>query len=386
MQITQYDIVICGAGPAGNTCALTLVDAGLKVLVIEKSNFPREKTCGDGLAAYIPKVLDRINPIYGNAFRVWPNKRPIDAFSIQVGAKSLVGQFPEPWFCSSRFDFDHFLYDLAKGTGKIDYLLATKVEKVEDLGDLKSVVTSNGTFHTRLVIGCDGAQSVVRRSLTDYKTDANYNYAAIRAYYKGLTHVLPNSFGIYLSPLLKSGYFWIFPANDGMYNVGLGGLGKEVIEKKVNLKLLLEEVIQSTPELRTIFKDAVKVNDFQGGGIPYGFERFPLSGNGFLLCGDAASLADPLTGEGIGIAMVAGRIAGYQAIACFKANDFSAKFCKGYDKAIEKKFGPLLRRRQRIANFVINNPKLIPPLFYVLTLPMRLYVRMSKIIFLAKTT
>ena len=76
----KFDVIICGAGPAGTTCALALGNSGLKVALVDKSNFPRDKTCGDAIAAYAPKVLNTINPVYAKALLDFTAKEKINQF------------------------------------------------------------------------------------------------------------------------------------------------------------------------------------------------------------------------------------------------------------------------------------------------------------------
>jgi flavin-dependent dehydrogenase len=120
--------------------------------------------------------------------------------------------------------------------------------------------------------------------------------------------------------------------------VGLGQLSQSVSDKKVNLREVLKRVVAESPTLKNRFKDATLLGDIRGYGLPLGSRKVTMSGERFMLCGDAASLIDPLTGEGIGQAMVSGRYAGWQAAKCIAENKFSAACMKEYDDLVYAKF------------------------------------------------
>jgi flavin-dependent dehydrogenase len=116
--------------------------------------------------------------------------------------------------------------------------------------------------------------------------------------------------------------------------VGLGMLSSEVSKRKVDLKKALHDIIESKPELQVRFKDATPLEKSQGFGLPIGSKKRALSGDRFLLLGDAASLIDPFTGEGIGNALRSGRIAAGHIVKSFDNLNFSASFHKGYDNTL----------------------------------------------------
>ena len=207
-----------------------------------------------------------------------------------------------------------------------------------------------------MVIGCDGATSVVRRQAGDHQKEWTEKYAAVRAYYSGVTGVEKDRFEVYFLPKYPHGYFWIFPSAGDQVNIGICLLSNEIIDKKISLRDLLLEVIEDAPLLKKRFSSATLVGDIKGWSIPLGYKQLNVSGNRFMVVGDAAGIADPFTGEGIGPAMVTGRIAAWQAIKCFEKNDFSAAAMKEYDKAIDSKFGRLHRKRARISHLFSRRP------------------------------
>ena len=352
LEILNFDVIICGGGPGGSTCALAFHASGLKVAVLEKSNFPREKVCGDGIAPYVPKTLEMISPGFRRAFDAFEDKFLVNKilFSSYNG-QVLTGSLAESFFISPRYHLDNFLYEQAKALPNIHFFSGHKVQELQIADEGVSVTTDkNEVFHGKLVIGCDGATSVIRRQIKDHHKAWTEKYAAVRAYFSGVTGVEKDRFEVYFLPKYPHGYFWIFPSSGDQVNIGIGLLSDEIIDKKISLRDLLLEVIEDTPLLKKRFSSATLVGDIKGWSIPLGYKQLNISGNRFMLVGDAAGIADPFTGEGIGPAMVSGRIAAWQAIKCFEKNDFSAAAMKEYDAAIDSKFGRLHRKRARISH------------------------------------
>jgi menaquinone-9 beta-reductase len=139
---------------------------------------------------------------------------------------------------------------------------------------------------------------------------------------------------------LLPGYFWIFPVDNGMVNVGAGMIETDLRKpgkngKKPNMKKTSYELMKSHPLFKARFEGATEVpGTYAGWQLPCGSERRQLSGNGFVLVGDAGGLIDPFSGEGIGNAMVSGKYAALTISEAFKAGDFSAGFFKTYEKRV----------------------------------------------------
>lgn len=353
----DYDVIIAGAGPAGTTCALTFQDPKIKVLVIDKSTFPREKVCGDGIAPYVPKVLARIHEKYAKAFYEMPNKFSISECLLRsYNGKTAFIDLPESFYIATRYHFDNFLYEQARTLPNVDFLLNETIKEVEVSEESARVKTKSGKqLSAKLLIACDGASSIIRRTLTSYKLNPEQNWAALRAYFSGVTGFEQHRFEIYFSKKYPHGYFWVFPSFDGAVNVGVGTTTQTVSSNKLDLKKLLYDILEEHSDLKERFKNAQLIEDIKGWGIPCDFGDNPISGQRFMLCGDAGSMADPATGEGIGPAMVSGRIAGFFASKCFEQNDFSAAFMKGYERDIEKKYGKLMRSRKKMEGFYSSN-------------------------------
>ncbi|MEJ7821109.1 MAG: geranylgeranyl reductase, partial [Chitinophagaceae bacterium] len=221
-----------------------------------------------------------------------------------------------------------------------------------------------------IAIGADGAHSVISRNIGDIKVDKKHHSAGLRIYYEGVSSFHEEGFiELHFFKEILPGYLWIFPLADNKANVGIGMLSSVVAKEKVDLKKVLQKLITTHPNLKDRFKNAKPLETIKGYGLPLGSKKRNISGERFLLAGDAAALIDPFSGEGIANAIRSGRVAADHTIKCFEQKNFSAAFNKTYDKEIyrrmwnEFKISKTLQRiinYPRLFNFVlkrINNSK-----------------------------
>lgn len=351
---SHYDIIIAGAGPAGTGCALALKNSGLKVLVVDKNLFPRDKICGDAIPNTVPKALRMLDERYLHELRAFPEKVIIDSCKVVApSGKEVTLQFKLEGYASTRVAFDSFMVELAKRESGATFITGTGVKDVEQKDQVMSVTTENNDHYTcSMIIGCDGAQSVVNKKLTSTKVDHRHYIGAVRCYYRNVSGTSPNTMEIHLVKGFMPGYFWIFPLPDNTFNIGYGMVSEAISKKKINLRKSLTRIIQENKTIRERFANATPLEEPIGYGLPTGSRKVTLSGERFLLAGDAASLIDPATGEGIGNAMISGILAGKQALKCFEQQQFDALFMQQYDRSIHDKFYDEMRNKYLMQRMV----------------------------------
>ena len=134
-----------------------------------------------------------------------------------------------------------------------------------------------------------------------------------------------------------------------------------LVKHQINMRQEFHYLMNEAPQFKNRFAKAELVGEEKGWSIPIGYfdSKLPISGDRVLLCGDAAALVEPATGEGIGPAMSSGRYAAWQIKKCFKANNFSAEFMKGYDKDIRKKYYQNYFYKTAITNLYYKFPFLM---------------------------
>ncbi len=354
----DFDVIISGAGPAGCTAALALGSSGLKVALIEKERFPREKICGDAIPAYVPKVLNTINPEYSIAFRELAEKKEVDTCRfVAPDRKALDLKFSETGFVCRRQFFDNFLLGLVSRLSNVIVLQETSVGDISVNQNGVSVMAGdNLTLKSRLVIGCDGSGSIIRKKAGVAKINPGEGSVAVRAYFKNVKANPRRTLEFHFLKELIPGYFWIFPLPDNYYNVGLGMPSGNISEKKINLRNEILRIIERDPFLSPRFSGTEMTGDFRGHFLPQLNRKNKISGERYMLCGDAASLINPATGSGIGQAMQSGRYAGWHALKCFEQNDFSGDFMRGYEKAVYDKLWPENRNYLMMRNLIKKFP------------------------------
>jgi len=357
---TNYDIAIIGAGPSGSTCALALGKTNLRVALIDQASFPREKTCGDAIAAYVPKVLNTISSQLKDDFLAFSKKYEVDTIRLYGNDNNPLDlTYKESGYIAKRIDLDHFLFKQADAVPNVTSHTNYKVSSIskDEYGfTITNAKDSSKNISTKLVIGCDGANGISRKYLDPIIKDNTHFAGAVRAYFKNVTGIPNKTFEIHFLKDLIPGYFWIFPLPNGESNVGLEMPTRNISKRRVNLRNEMINIIEKHPIIKERFKNATQLTDIKGAGLPLGSKKVSLSGEGYMFCGDAAYLIEPLTGEGIGQAIVSGRYAGWQAAECFEKQDFSATFLKKYDQTVYDKLWGDHKKRFNLRKAIEKHP------------------------------
>lgn len=292
----------------------------------------------------------------------FPAKNPNTGWKLVApNGKSAEVSFVKPGYVSRRMDFDNFLFQAASAVTEVETQTNFQLDKIDRQGDVWEIKDLSGTksLQAKLLIACDGAHSVVARQVAGKKVEPEHYSAAVRAYFSGIkTFENPGMIEIILLKKFLPGYFWIFPLDNQSANVGFGMLSSAIHKRRINLKKTFYEIIHNEPIIAPRFKQAIQHGALEGMGLPLGGKKRQISGTGFMLCGDAASLIDPLNGEGIGNAMWSGLLAAQQAVSCFNQNNFNADFLKNYDQEVYRKLGPELRKKLMMQK-LFNRPWLI---------------------------
>ena len=353
-----------GAGPGGVTAAIALARKGIESTILEKATFPRDKICGDALSGKVVEVMRKIDPslidkIDGDPLQLGAWGVSFVAPNTQVLRVPFKKEFSKedqaPGFISPRLHFDNFLVEEARKYPEITLREGIEARKFNRTESGWQILDKQGNpvHETGLIIAADGAHSVFAKEFGQIRMEPRHYCAGIRAYYKGVKGLDPDNFiELHFLKDFLPGYFWIFPLPNGMANVGVGMRSDKVSQKKVNLKKEMLRIIEEYPELRDRFEGAELQGPIKGFGLPLGSKKRPISGDRFLLVGDAASLIDPFTGEGIGNAMYTGLFAAEQVEKCLSANDFSAAFMRQYDTATYDRLWSELKLSKRMQELV----------------------------------
>ncbi|MFI6926841.1 NAD(P)/FAD-dependent oxidoreductase [Nonomuraea spiralis] len=294
----EWDLAVVGAGPAGSAAALRAAQLrpDLRVLLLDRSGFPRDKPCGDGIAAHGRDELALLGlPALIDDYRPTPRLTVVSPGGLRVSAEAARPNHVVP-----RRVFDARLVEAARARG-----VEVRRHRVRELVPDGSWVVLDGRLRARTVVAADGANSAVRRLIGLPAAAERHTALAVRGYAD-----VPESDDVQLIAMQRAGwpaYAWSFPIGDGTANVGFGMLlprlraagapGRQVLHGR------LAELLPDRP-----------ARELRAHHLPLSTGR-PAPGAGrVLLAGDAAGLINPLTGEGIYYALLSGRLAAEAAL------------------------------------------------------------------------
>jgi geranylgeranyl reductase family protein len=361
------DVIVVGAGPAGSTAAAYLARAGLDVLLLEKSSFPREKVCGDGLTPRGVKQLIDLG-IDTREDNGWLHNKGLrvvgGGVTMELDWPDLA-TFPNYGLVRPRMDFDEMLANTAKAAGARMHENTTVTKAIIENGRVVGVEAKQGpeknpvTYRAPITVACDGVSARLALSVGLQKDDAKPMGVAVRRYYSS-----PRTKDDYLESHLElwapdgkllPGYGWIFGMGDGTVNVGLGILSTSKAYGTTDYRQLLRSWLDGTPE-EWGFREENATSRIGGAALPMGLNRKPHYRAGLVLVGDAGGMVNPFNGEGIGYAMESAKIASesvVQALARTGVNRERA--LHGYPVRIEEALGSYYRLGN-VFSKLIGNP------------------------------
>ncbi len=329
--VVHADVVVVGAGPGGSATAAWLAKAGRDVVLLEKSAFPRDKICGDGLTPRAVRQLIELE-VPTEETDGWARNKGL---RIIGGGMRLqldwpeVDSFPSYGMVRGREDLDEFLARHAERCG------ATLVERrnvtepvLDDSGRIVGVVAkvmgANGratgeriTYRAPVVVAADGVSSRLAVTMGREKREDRPMGVAVRAYYETPRHTddyMESHLELWTksaqdnSDILMPGYGWLFGVGDGRSNVGLGILNTSEAFGKTDYKDVMRRWVESMPQEWGI-SEATITGPIKSAALPMAFNRQPLYDKGLLLVGDAGGMVNPFNGEGIDYALEAAFVA-----------------------------------------------------------------------------
>ena len=345
----DYDAIIVGGGPAGAVMGWSLAVRGIRALILDRARFPREKVCGDFVEPRGLRLFDAMGCL--RAIEA-AHPLPITHTSLHLGgAVAYRGAIPfygtgvalpPHGYIVPREDLDARLLSAAATAGA-EVREGCDVERVTRSGTRMRVhQRSHSSVAAPLVIGADGTQSIVSRSMGLFVQDPRYVAIAQRAY-AGPVALDRGEAAFFFTHELFPGYGWMFPMSDGRANIGVGVLAEAVSRYRINVpKLLLtfvEMLRREHPGCREIRLGSKPI-----GGIvrTYGAAG-PNHFDGGILIGDAGCFVDPMTGEGITPAAESALLGADVIAEALDEGRYDRTFLSRYERAFRSYFDPAMR-------------------------------------------
>ncbi len=304
-------VLVVGAGPAGSAAAITLAAAGCEVTVVDKACFPRDKCCGDGLTTSSLRLLASL----GLDPRAIPSWQPVRDAWVRAPSGHEV-RFPlgsdDGVFAAvaPRAELDSALVGIARRAGATvheGHPFQT-VEVVDDGARVVASIEGLGPVEADYLVAADGMWSPVRKSLGATEPGYLGEWHAFRQYFGGVTGDAAHRLHVWFEPDLLPGYAWSFPLPGGRANVGFG-IERGGSLPVARMKQLWPELLHRPHIVAALGPTARGEDRHLAWPIPGRVDRSVLARGRVLLTGDAAGAGDPMTGEGIGQALLTGVLA-----------------------------------------------------------------------------
>jgi geranylgeranyl reductase family protein len=373
----QAQVIVVGAGPAGAATAYHLAAAGIDVLLLEKSAFPRDKVCGDGLTPRATRQL------IGMGFDLdqpgWQKNKGLRIIGAGLRLELPwpdLATFPPYGMARARMDLDELLARHAEKAGaRLQVRTAVTGPVIDDytgrvvgvtarpVDDRGRKVGDEVTYRAPIVVAADGVSARLAMALGLERRENRPMAVAARAYYRTPMHDDP-----WMESWLElwdgkpnesnqlPGYGWIFPLGDGTANVGLGILNTSKAFQNIDYKDSMRRWLANTPE-ELGFRDENLVAPIRSAALPMGFNRKPHYTRGVLLVGDSGGMVNPFNGEGIDYALEAGRMAAETAVQALGRvpGPMRERVLEGYPAALDATYGGYFTLGRVVAK-MIGNP------------------------------
>ncbi len=347
----RVEVVIIGAGPAGCSAATMLGRAGRTVALVDKARFPRDKCCGDGLTTLALRELEALDfdPSTVGAWRsvdgCWlrsPSGREVEVPLVGAGIYAAV---------APRLQLDSALVDMASGSGA-RLVASDGLSAVAQTSTGVTVTLASGrTIIADYLIAADGMWSPTRKALGLAPEGYLGEWHGFRQYVGNVTGPAHDRMYVWFEADLLPGYAWSFPLPDGRVNLGFGIL-RDGPRKVQEMKTLWPELLARTHIASALGADAIFEGRHTAWPIPARVDQATLSGERVLFVGDAACATDLLTGEGIGQALLTGRLAAEAILASSDADSVA----KHYERAVRHHLRAD-HRMSRLLNTALSHPR-----------------------------
>jgi menaquinone-9 beta-reductase len=355
----RYDLVVVGAGPGVSATANYASKAGLKTLLLDRQEFPRDKPCGDGL---MPHAASEVWLMGLGDWLDEPHHGKFTGFSIYTQTAYLRQAVPPSLngphgYVVKREETDANLLERAIAAGA-EFRAGVRATELlrSPVGDVSGIETTKGgedvRFEAPLVVAADGVGGFAGNGMKKHQ-----NAVARRRYYRGVDGPNKDDLHVFVTKDMNehgAGYGWVFYLGDGRANVGAGVSTRALARTGRNLKDFFDRFLEE-PQVADWLEGAEPEGPAKSWSLKMGMWGAKRYARGLMMVGDAGSMIHPISGEGVGYALESGRLAASWAHEAHAQKDFSASVLSGYERQLRHQ-----RAREHFSGHALVN--LVPNL------------------------
>ena len=355
----RYDLVVVGAGPGGSATAYYASRAGLRTVLLDRQDFPRDKPCGDGL---MPHASSEVSLMGLGDWLDEPHHGKFTGFTVYTATAYLRQGVPPSLhgprgYVVRREETDAKLLERATSAGAEFYPKTRATELLRSTaGEVTGIQAANDgkdlRFEAPLVVAADGVGGFAGNGMKSHQ-----NAVARRRYYRGVRGPNREDLHVFITKDMNrhgAGYGWVFYLGDGRANVGAGVSTKTLARTGRNLKDYFDRFLEES-ELATWLDAAEPEGPAKSWSLKMGMWGAKRYAQGLMMVGDAGSMIHPISGEGVGYAIESGRLAASWAHEAHASKDFSASVLSGYERQLRHQ-----RAREHFSGHALVN--LVPNL------------------------
>jgi flavin-dependent dehydrogenase len=392
MERFHTEICIVGAGPAGIYAAIKLAQNSIPSILVDKSFFPRDKVCGEAITSAVLRYIQKIEPdILSdetflnkrniiNGMKVYaPSKKNVHVpyksiKNLSLGLVSAIG--------IKRVNLDNILLNYAKKYPLITIKEGLHIDDAELINDSVLLLSKerNVIIQADMVVVANGYASKLTQKLAKWEQTPKEDACGITTYFRNVPEITESDLAeCFILEELRGGGMYILPVGNGVVNVNVAVKNEIVKKYKLNLRQIMFTALQTHPALKDRFQNAVVIKKPAGFGYHLGIRKRTISGDRFLLIGDAGGFNDAITANGIEHAMRSAEIATDIISDCYSSKSYSKEHLFRYEKKIYKAFrskrisgalGTRLIVKTKLVFFLINKFVSLSPSTEVLSMMM----------------
>jgi len=324
----RSEVLVVGAGPAGCAAGIVLARAGVDVHLVDRATFPRDKTCGDALSNETVALLERLG--LGAALAATPHALVRRAAAVFPDRSRVTRDYDPPGWIMRRLHLDDLLRRAFQEAGGVLHEGVHVTALTRDGERATGACGPRLRWRAPVVIAADGYGSHGLTALDRARPEGRYLAVSATAYYRGVAFPDAATTADHCFHTdLPYGYGWIFPAVDGVSNVGVYLRADGYARVGRRLHELLARFLERE---RARFAGAEQVGRTRAWSLPLGPRPIPHGAPGLLLVGDAGGFVDPLSGEGIWQALHTGVLAAETATRGARSGALDADLVREYER------------------------------------------------------